>query len=65
MSGLVILHGNADIDLLLAADAGGAADPVLFPERDDLHDPELVLLSHAYHAALLASTRPSAPEPLS
>lgn len=56
-----IQHGNADIELLLAG-AAPLATADLFPERDDLLDPELVLLAHAYHAALLASARPVAPE---
>lgn len=63
MADLAIIHGNADIELLLAEQDLPGVD--LFPERDDLLDPELRLLSHAYHAALLSSARPAAPEPLS
>lgn len=62
MAELAILHGNADIELQLAAHH--APEPNLFPERDDLRDPELIVLSHAYHAALISSARPAAPEPL-
>jgi hypothetical protein len=62
-----IIHGNADIALSMMPEADASADVDVdhFPERDDLHDPALVAASHAYHARLLSSARPVAPEPLS
>ena len=55
-----ILRGNEDLALSMMPASSPVADVDPAPERDDLRDPELMALSHAYHARLLSSPRPEA-----
>ena len=65
MNGSLIQRGNTDIETSMLGGAVVTAPADLRPERDDLLDPELRALSHAYGARLRATPRPAAPEPLS
>lgn len=56
-----IIHGNADLVPPEGASVAVTVPADLFPERDELRDPELILASHAYRARLLATPAPVAP----
>jgi len=58
---LPIIHGNADIERSMLGDAAAKPEPDLFPERDDLRDPELQQVAEAYRAALRSIPLPIAP----
>lgn len=58
----IIQHGNTDIALSMCELGEPQAERELFPERDELRDPELRLLAHAHEALLRSLPVPETPE---